>query len=66
MKLIKIKVDQDCDLCGRCTHICPTGALKLTDQDGQLSLTYQAIQCINCEICRNCCSSIKRSIDTFM
>lgn len=64
LKLTKIKVDDECDLCGRCTHICPTGALKINDEDGLKALTYQAIQCINCEICSHSCSYIERSTDT--
>lgn len=64
LKVTKITVEEDCDLCGICTHLCPSGALKLEDNDNFLTLSFQAIQCINCEICSNNCSYIKRSIDT--
>lgn len=64
LKLTKVKVNQDCDLCGICVKICPTGALKLTHQGNLLTLTYQAIQCINCEICSKSCSYIERSVET--
>lgn len=64
LKLTKIKVNDNCNLCERCVKLCPTGALKLAENDGKLSLTYKAIQCINCEICSDNCSYIDRSIDT--
>ncbi|QOY38364.1 4Fe-4S dicluster domain-containing protein [Anaerobacillus isosaccharinicus] len=64
LNLTRVKVDEECDLCGRCTQLCPTGALNLSDENDHLTLTYQAIQCINCEICSNNCSYIERSTET--
>lgn len=64
LQLTKITVKEDCDLCGRCTLLCPTGALSIVEKEDFLSLSYTAIKCINCEFCSNSCSYINRTINT--
>lgn len=44
-----------CDLHGVCAAICPTGALRLTDDGLAMALDYDAAACIGCNECQRAC-----------
>lgn len=46
---------QACSFCGACSHICPTKALTLTEQDGEKQLQYRPELCISCQLCQAIC-----------
>lgn len=51
----EIAILGSCDLCGACTHICPTGALTLNDDNKNTSITFEFPKCIGCELCAKIC-----------
>ena len=57
---------QACSFCGACSHLCPTKALTLTEQDGEKQLQYQPELCINCNLCQAICMQQGLQWDDFM
>lgn len=51
----EIKILSSCDLCGACAYICPTGALKLIDNNKNTTITFEFAKCIGCELCALVC-----------
>jgi len=45
--------ENQCTLCGICEKVCPTGAIKI--QQENLSLDFQQDQCISCDLCEDVC-----------
>jgi ferredoxin len=52
----RVTIPRDaCDLHGVCAAICPTGALRLTDDGLAMALDYDAAACIGCNECQRAC-----------
>jgi formate hydrogenlyase subunit 6/NADH:ubiquinone oxidoreductase subunit I len=47
-----------CTMCGTCAAVCPTGALRQTDEDGLLELSLDAASCMACDECVEACPEI--------
>lgn len=55
--LYTLTADDGCDLCPRCTGMCPTGALKrLSDNAGEKKLYFTSAKCSGCGICVAFCN----------
>jgi ferredoxin len=50
-----IKIADGCDVNGLCAAICPTGALSRTEDDGRVTLGFEASACIACGECQRVC-----------
>lgn len=46
-----LAITDDCTGCGDCTVFCPTGALRKTVQDGNITITHCPAHCLKCELC---------------
>ena len=44
----------DCNLCGACVGVCPTGALE-AKRDGKQSLSFNSSLCVGCRACGEFC-----------
>jgi len=55
LPLCQLKIDDNCNGCGMCTYFCPTGALKKTEEDGKITLSFQLAQCTGCNLCQEIC-----------
>jgi ferredoxin len=51
----EIDIMSECDLCGACSHICPTGTLTLIDNGKNTSITFDFPKCVGCELCSQVC-----------
>lgn len=51
----QIQVNNQCNGCGDCTRFCPTGALKLEDNEKVKALMHTPIWCITCGLCMTKC-----------
>jgi ferredoxin len=50
----EIAIDRNkCSFCDACGNLCPTGALKKEDMNGNISFNY--VDCIACGICEKAC-----------
>lgn len=50
-------VNTNCDLCPRCTGMCPTGALKrLRNNEGEKQLVFTSAMCSGCGLCVAFCN----------
>ena len=51
-------VGEDCTGCRACAYICPTGAIKMEQQDGKLTIWNRTFEVATCEVdaerCRGC------------
>ena len=57
---------QACNFCGACSHLCPTQALTLAEQDGEKQLQYQPELCIHCNLCQAICMQQGLQWEDFM
>lgn len=53
-----------CDLHGVCAAICPTGALRLTDDGTTMAIDYDAAACIGCNECQRACPTRAVRLET--
>lgn len=52
-----LTANDDCDLCPRCTGMCPTGALKrLRNDAGKKQLSFSSAKCSGCGLCVAFCN----------
>lgn len=58
LRLTRLKVSENCILCGDCVDNCPVNALGIVFNDRKTMLVYQPIKCISCGICEKYCSNI--------
>lgn len=63
---------QKCNFCGACSKLCPTGALKITEQKGKKEIAFFPQLCTHCNICYDICIykglkwSTKLTIEEFL
>ena len=50
-----IAFNETCTACQMCGFFCPTGALSMVVQDGQLGVSFRLAECTNCGLCREVC-----------
>lgn len=50
-----LKVTSDCNFCGACAGMCPTGALKNTREDEVKRLKFDWAKCSGCGLCLEFC-----------
>ncbi|WP_462327107.1 NADH-quinone oxidoreductase subunit I, partial [Desulfobaculum sp.] len=50
-----VTVSETCTACGACARACPTGALRMTVENGAFHLEHVPWQCIGCGLCRRTC-----------
>jgi ferredoxin len=48
-----IRNEEKCVMCGACTAICPTGALKL--ERPSMEVSFNGDECVVCELCIKVC-----------
>ncbi|OGT99654.1 MAG: hypothetical protein A2X80_11740 [Geobacteraceae bacterium GWB2_52_12] len=53
--MANIEVSQGCTACGVCATLCPTGALKLSDNEEMVHLGFKPHLCTNCRVCEETC-----------
>ncbi|OIJ11595.1 hypothetical protein BKP35_11675 [Anaerobacillus arseniciselenatis] len=58
--VVNINVTSNCQLCQKCSAVCPTGALKIVETEEMKALTFQAQHCIDCDICEHVCLEISK------
>ncbi len=58
--LVNIRVTDNCQLCFKCSTVCPTGALFHQDENGAKTLMFNPKSCINCDICEHSCIEIEK------
>jgi ferredoxin len=62
LQLHQITIKAGCSFCGKCTSICPTGALGLESVEESMAINFTQIRCINCGICSESCTSIEKTL----
>ena len=50
-----VRATEQCNLCPGCQGMCPTGALKRTDVNGEKRLLFTSSACSGCGLCREFC-----------
>lgn len=50
-----VDVEAGCTACAACARACPTGALTLAEEAGNLSLSFEPRRCIGCGACAPVC-----------
>ncbi|MFA7381900.1 MAG: 4Fe-4S binding protein [Desulfurivibrionaceae bacterium] len=50
-----LTVSEDCNFCGACAGMCPTGALKNTREDERKRLQFDWAKCSGCGLCLEFC-----------
>ncbi len=57
-----------CNFCSACTHVCPTQALTLlnNEEEHKKQLQFQPELCINCGLCQNICMQHGLQWDDFL
>ena len=60
LRLCNLEIQGDCNLCDRCTSLCPTGALQLDLVENSGALLFHGEKCLDCGICTALCDYLKR------
>jgi ferredoxin len=59
--LREIRVQEGCTGCGVCAALCPTGALKINEDQGRVELLWRPAHCSRCNLCvESCCKKAIR------
>lgn len=53
-----VSVTEQCSLCPGCQGMCPTGALKRTEVNGEKRLMFTSSACNGCSLCREFCKKV--------
>ncbi len=59
-----IRIASQCELCGKCAAMCPTGALKLKKEERSKALLFRMFNCNGCKLCQEFCRQQAISIRT--
>jgi len=51
--MYKIKIHTDCDGCGECVDVCPSGVIKI--ENGVAIVVDESEDCQGCESCMETC-----------
>ena len=54
--LYRFEIMDACDLCGICAAMCPTGALRQSE-DQKISIEFNISYCIGCDLCIDVCKN---------
>lgn len=57
-----VQADEQCNLCPVCSGMCPTGALKRVNENGEKHLVFKSSDCSGCGLCRDFCKKQSLSI----
>jgi len=57
-----VQTDEKCNLCPICSGMCPTGALKRVNENGEKHLVFKSSDCSGCGLCRDFCKKQALSI----
>ena len=57
-----VQAEEHCNLCPVCTGMCPTGALKRVNENGEKHLVFKSSDCSGCGLCRDFCKKQALSI----
>jgi len=55
LPLFRLSTSEACTLCGACANLCPTGALKLSQNRDNVSLLFNSSLCVGCSACVDKC-----------
>lgn len=55
LPLMQLTLRPGCTNCEACFRVCPTGALRIVENSGDWTLTFQADRCVACEVCLEVC-----------
>jgi ferredoxin len=55
LPLFRLSASETCTLCGACANLCPTGALKLSQDGDKVSLLFNSSLCVGCSACVEKC-----------
>ena len=50
-----IKIDEQCNVCGVCEHICPTDAILIKKTKESAEIHFNPAFCVNCKECEKAC-----------
>lgn len=51
----EVVIGEQCDGCGMCVTFCPTGALRLQDQETRRTMDFASAYCLACGLCADVC-----------
>jgi energy-converting hydrogenase A subunit P len=52
---LDITISPGCTVCEACFRVCPTGAIKITENPGDWALVFQRDRCVGCAACLEVC-----------
>ncbi len=52
---LDITIGPGCTVCEACFRVCPTGAIKITENPGDWALMFQRDRCVGCAVCLEVC-----------
>ncbi|GAB4547674.1 MAG: hypothetical protein Fur0020_15810 [Thermodesulfovibrionia bacterium] len=61
-----LSIKDGCLPCGACAGVCPTGALKVEQDDLSNTLLFNSSLCIGCNLCRDICDEHLISINRYI
>lgn len=50
-----LSINTDCTVCGACSAVCPSGALRQKETGQAISISFQSDVCSNCGLCAEIC-----------